>query len=205
MRIPNEIKAGIVVLSAMAIGAYFFIKTSSEFQEETYTIKTYFNYAGDLKKDAAVKLAGVYSGRVSEIRFIYDSATKIECVLTLNQSVKIRKDAVAYIGTSGFIGDTYIGLTPGSSPEFLQQGEAILSEDPIEMRELFKKADKIANELEKTLVEVRTVAINVNGMVVENRPAIQRMVTHLESTGRNFEEFSAEVKKHPWKLLFKGE
>ena len=47
MKVSNEIKAGIVVASAIAIAFLFFGKTAS-FRQETYDLKTYFGYAGDL-------------------------------------------------------------------------------------------------------------------------------------------------------------
>jgi len=68
-----------------------------------------------------------------------------------------------------------------------------------------KKADKIADSLDKTLLEVKSLAANVNGVVEENKPGIKQIITNLEDTTQNFKEFSADVKKNPWKLLFKGE
>ena len=123
----------------------------------------------------------------------------------MNGGVKVRKDSIAYIGTTGFIGDAYVGITPGRSPEFLEAGETVTAEDPVQMRELMKKAERIADELDATLVEVKSLASNVNGVFTDNRRGIDNIVSNLEFTTRNFREFSEDVKKHPWKLLFKGE
>ena len=205
MKMSNEIKAGVVILAGIAVGVYFFAKTAS-FKTETYDLKTYFTYAGDLQKDAVVKLSGIEAGRVRDIKFVYGTDTKVECTLTLDSStIKVRKDAIAYIGTAGFVGDAYIGLTTGTAAEFFKAGETVASEDPIQMRELMKKADKIADGLDKTLTEVKALASNVNGVVTENKPGIAGIVTNLEGTSQNFKEFSEDIKNHPWKLLFKGE
>jgi len=211
MRVSNELKAGIVVLIGIGLVAMFYVKTA-KVETKTYQIKTTFGYAGDLKNNAVVKLSGIEVGRLKTIDFKYDPETKVECVMELKEGVKVRKDAIAYIGTAGFVGDAYIGITAGSADQFVAPEEAIPSEDPIQMRELMKKADKIASTLDDTLKEVKTLAMNanttvtnLNGMLTDNRKGISNIVSNLESTTQNFKEFSEDVKKHPWKLLFKGE
>ncbi|MBD3296037.1 MAG: MCE family protein [Candidatus Omnitrophica bacterium] len=195
MKVPNEIKAGSVVLIAVAIGFIFFFKTMS-LTRDTYEVKTYFGYAGDLKQDAIVKLAGIEVGRVTDINFIYGADTKVECVLELDEKARIRTDSIAYIGTAGFVGDAYIGITRGKAPEFLGRQDAVKSEDPVQMRELMKKADGIAENLDDILLEVKS-------LVKENRPNLDSIILNLEDTTKNFKEFSEDVKSHPWKLLFK--
>ncbi|MBD3379868.1 MAG: MCE family protein [Candidatus Omnitrophica bacterium] len=197
MRMANEMKAGIVIIVAIAIAVLFFLKTA-DFDTTTYELKTYFGYAGDLKPDAIVKLSGIEVGRVTGIKFIYGDDTKVECVLELTGDAKVRKDAIAYIGTAGFVGDAYVGLTPGTSAEFLEKGGVVASEDPVQMRILMKKADKIADSLNGILADVKAI-------VGDNKQGFDNIVNNLEGTTRNFEEFSADIKKHPWKLLFKGE
>ncbi len=197
MRFTNEIKAGVVVLVAIAIGIFFFGKTAN-FKAKTYDIKTYFVYAGDLKTDAIVKLSGIEVGRVKDINFLYDPKTTVECIIELDASAKVRKDTIAYIGTAGFVGDAFVGLTPGESAEFVQPGEAVASEDPIQMRLLMKKADQIASNLDNILAQVKEI-------VTDNKDNLDNIILNFEATSQNFKEFSDDVKKHPWKLLFKGE
>ncbi|HPS20058.1 MAG TPA: MlaD family protein [Candidatus Omnitrophota bacterium] len=211
MRLSNELKAGVVILVGIGLIAMFYVRTS-KVETKTYQIKTTFGYAGDLKNNAVVKLSGIEVGRLKSINFQYDPDTKVECVLELKDGVKVRKDAIAYIGTAGFVGDAYIGITAGAAKEFVSPDEVIPSEDPIQMRELLKKADKIASTLDDTLKEVKglaananTAVTNFNGILTDNKKGISNIVSNLEGTTKNFEEFSEDVKKHPWKLLFKGE
>ena len=86
----------------------------------------------------------------------------------------------------------------------MEEGSTLASEDPIEMRKLMKKVDVIAENLDKTLAEARALAQNLNGVVKDNRPKIDSIVIKLESTADNFNEFSDDIKRHPWKLLIKG-
>ena len=197
MRFSNEIKAGLVVVVAILLAVFFFANTA-KFPVETYSVKTSFRFAGDLKTDAIVKLSGVEVGRLKKISFVYDPDTKVECLLEVDSTAKIREDSIAYVGTAGFVGDAYIGITPGTSGTFVKSGASIASEDPIQMRILFKKADAIADNMDKILAEVKT-------LVVDNRQNLNNIITNVEAVTENFKEFSQDVKDHPWKLLFKGE
>ncbi len=196
MKISNEIKAGIVVLVALAITIFFFAKTVT-FQHRKYDLKTCFVYAGDLKNDALVKLSGVEVGRLKSMKFKYDEkGTRVECLLELSADAKVRSDSMAYIAASGFVGDAYIGITPGKAEDFVKAGTVIASEDPVQMRLLMKKADEIANNLDGILADVRSV-------VSDNKQNLDNIVLNLEATTENFKEFSEDVKSNPWKLLFK--
>jgi phospholipid/cholesterol/gamma-HCH transport system substrate-binding protein len=92
---------------------------------EGYHISARFDNIGGLKVKAPVSMAGVRVGRVSDIRF--DSQT-YEALVTLNiehQYNRIPDDTFAKIYTAGLLGEQYIGLEAGGSPEFLNEGSEI--------------------------------------------------------------------------------
>src|SRR3989338_1798674 len=204
MKISNELKTGVIVVAAIVVGVVFWVKTT-DFSGKPYRIKTYFNYAEGVKVDSIVKLSGIDVGRVEKIRFEYVPDTKVELILTLDKKAKAREDSIAFISTSGLIGDAYIGITPGSpDKQFVKEGAILMSEDPVEVRKLMKRAEGIADNLDKTLVEVKTLAGNLNGVVTDNKTCIDNIAVNLERTAVNFKEFSEDIKRHPWKLLMKG-
>lgn len=204
MKITNEVKTGMVVIAAFLVGIIFWVKTT-DFNAGPYKLKTYFNYAEGVKPDSIVKLSGIEVGRVETIKFQYAPETKIELVMAIDRKAKVREDSIAFISTSGMIGDAYIGITPGSpDKQFVKDGATLISEDPVETRKLMKMADSISENLDKTLVEVKNLAENVNGVVKENKTKIDNIAANLETTSANFKELSEDMKKHPWKLLMKG-
>lgn len=204
MKISNELKTGLMVVLALAVAVMFWVKTT-DFTGKPYRVKTYFNYAEGVKKDSIVKLSGIEIGRVESITFRYDPDTKVELVLALNKNAKIRDDSIAFISTSGMIGDAYIGLTAGSPDKpFVKEGAILINEDPVEMRKLMKKADAISENLDKTLLQVKDLAANLNDVVAGNKEKIDVIASDLQSTATNFKEFSEDIKQHPWKLLMKG-
>jgi len=197
MKINNEIKTGLVVVAGILVAVMFWVKTT-DFSSKPYLVKTFFNYADGLKVDSIVKLVGIEVGRIEEIKLVYTPETKIEITLSIDDKAKLREDSIAFISTSGMIGDAYIGITPGSVDKpYVKNGGQIPSEDPVEMRKLMKKADSIADNLDKTLAEVKT-------LVSDNRAKVANIASNLEVTTANFKEFSEDIKLHPWKLLMKG-
>ena len=80
---------------------------------------------------------------------------------------------------------------------YVKGGGQIPSEDPVEMRKLMKKADAIADNLDKTLVQIKS-------LVSDNKSKVDNIASNLEATAANFKEFSEDIKQHPWKLLMKG-
>lgn len=203
MRITNELKTGLVVVAAIAVASIFWVRTAS-FSGKPYRLKTLFNYAEGIKPDSIVKLSGIEIGRVENIKFMYAPETKVELTLLLNRNAKVHDDSIAFISTSGIVGDAFLGLTPGS-PErpFAKNGDMIMGEDPVEMRKLMKKADAIADNLDKTLVEFKELAGGLNGVLKDNKSKIDSILSNLEKTSVNFNEFSEDLKKNPWKLLSK--
>jgi len=190
-------------VAGIAAVALFYVKTTS-FNPAPYKVKTSFTYADGVKQDSIVKLSGIEVGRVTDIRFQYDPETKVVMELTLDQKAKLHEDTIAFISTSGMIGDAYIGLTSGSADKpVVKAGGTIASEDPIEMRKFWKKADAIATSLDQTLLQIKSLAANVNGVVTDNRPRIDSIMMNIEAAAVNFKDFSEDLKQHPWKLLMK--
>lgn len=94
--------------------------------ESGYTVVAHFDNIGGLKRQAAVKSAGVVVGRVQSITF--DSKTyQARVELALNQGVNFPKDTSAKILTAGLLGEQYIGLEPGYGETNLAQGDSIKS------------------------------------------------------------------------------
>ncbi|MFA5085123.1 MAG: MlaD family protein [Candidatus Omnitrophota bacterium] len=203
MKVTNELKTGLIVVAAIAVAAIFWLKTTN-FSDRPYRLKTQFNYAEGLKADSVVKLSGIEIGRIEDIRFIYSPETKVELVLLLDKDAKIHEDSIAYISSSGIVGDAFLGLTPGSPDKpFAKDGDTVSSEDPVEMRKIMRQVDTIAGSLDKTLEDFRELTSNVNGVVRDNRTKIDSLLVNLEQTAVNFKEFSEDIKKNPWKLLSK--
>ena len=91
----------------------------------TYTVTAKFDNIGDLKAGSPVTMAGVTIGRVDAIRF---DPKDYKAAVTLSietQYSEIPDDSDASIQTAGLLGGKYIGIGPGGSETFLQNGGQI--------------------------------------------------------------------------------
>ncbi|WP_199930363.1 outer membrane lipid asymmetry maintenance protein MlaD [Sedimenticola thiotaurini] len=145
----------ILVGAFMAAGlvAFFFLamqvsNLSNSGNGEGYDVIARFDNIGSLKVRSPVTMAGVRIGRVSGIDF--DRET-YEAVVTLRIESRydvIPDDSFAKIFTAGLLGEQYIGLDPGGSEKYLQQGSEIsLTQSALVLEEiigqfLFSKAEE---------------------------------------------------------------
>ncbi len=205
--ITNELKVGILVIVCLAVLAGFLYKTGSlDFSKEGYELQVLFSRVGGVQVSAPVRVAGVEVGRVTDISLCCEEDTKVILTLWLKEGTRVRKDAVAHITALGLMGEKYIEISAGSSDApFVNGGDKICGEDPMQLDALARKGETIAETLQETLEHIKILAENSNTVVADNKEKIDSLFSNLELTSQNFKEFSEDVKRHPWKLLSKGD
>ena len=90
-----------------------------------YPLVARFTQLGQLRTNAPVKIGGVIVGQVQKIEL--DPKT-FQSVVTLSidgRYNELSADTSAGIFTSGLLGESYIGLSPGGDPESLKPGDEI--------------------------------------------------------------------------------
>ena len=123
-----ELGTGLFVLLGMA--ALFFLTTQTTGSNtlsgtEMYSVTARFDNVGSLKERAPVAMSGVTIGRVRSVAFDPEA---LEAVVTFdieNRYSMIPEDSDASILTAGLLGSQYIGLQPGGSDFFLEEGSEI--------------------------------------------------------------------------------
>jgi phospholipid/cholesterol/gamma-HCH transport system substrate-binding protein len=93
-----------------------------------YTVTAAFDNVGGLKVDAAVKIAGVKVGQVTEIGLEASREHKAIVVLVLDERYgTIPLDSVAAIQTNSLLGGNFIAINPGGAVTSLHDGSEILA------------------------------------------------------------------------------
>ena len=123
-----EMGTGLFVLLGMT-AAFFLITQTTGSQalsgNESYTVTARFQNVGSLKARAPVAMSGVTIGRVQDVVF---DPVALEAVVTFDIDQRydqIPDDSDASILTAGLLGSQYIGLQPGGSEFFLENGSEI--------------------------------------------------------------------------------
>lgn len=123
------IGTGLFILLGFAALAYLATQTTSVVnlhRGDSYTIKARFGNIGQLKDRAPVKIAGVRIGAVQSIQLEPQRMDALVVLSIDKQYNDIPDDSSAAIFTSGLLGDQYVGIEPGGSPDVLHNGDEML-------------------------------------------------------------------------------
>ena len=137
-----QVGTGLFILLGFAALAYLATQTTSLAnyrQGASYDIVARFTNIGQLKLRSPVKVAGVRVGSVEGISLEPD---KLDAKITLaiDDRYKIPDDSAAAIFTSGLLGDQYVALQPGGSPDNFKNGdEVVLTQSSMQLEELIGK------------------------------------------------------------------
>ena len=131
MRQTRSVEFGTGLFVLLGIGALFFLTTQTtggdDFDaSEVYEVQARFQNVGSLKRRAPVSMAGVTIGRVTGVEFDGESLEAVVTFVIDKQYDKIPDDSDASVLTSGLLGSQYIGLQPGGSDLYLEDGGEIL-------------------------------------------------------------------------------
>ncbi len=193
--ISFEVKVGIFILIGFII-LFVMIFSIGEvyFFRPGYHINVTFNFANGIAMNAPVRLAGIEVGEVDNIRIYYDTneeRTKVELSAWIKRDVSIEEDAEAVINTLGLLGEKYLEVFPGKSKRFLADNSVLAGIDPI-------STENMTIELKKLLDTLVTVAERIE----KGEGTVGRLLTD-DSLYQNLEDFTADIKKNPWKLMNK--
>lgn len=92
--------------------------------QASYPVVAKFDNIGGLKRQAAVKSAGVVVGRVDSITFD-DKSFQARVALAIESRYVFPKDSSLKILTSGLLGEQYIGIEAGADEKALAAGDTI--------------------------------------------------------------------------------
>ena len=138
-----QVGTGLFILLGFAALAYLATQTTSVAnfrQGDSYTLKARFTNIGQLKLRAPVKISGVRIGSVEAIDL---DAIKLDALVTISVDKRyndLPDDSAAAIFTSGLLGDQYVSIQPGGSPEAMKEGdEFVLTQSSIQLEDLIGK------------------------------------------------------------------
>ena len=138
-----QLGTGLFILLGFAALAYLATQTTSVAnfrQGDSYTLQASFSNIGQLKLGAPVKMAGVRIGSVSSIDL---DPVKLDAKVKIAVSKRydaLPDDSSAAIFTSGLLGDQYVAIQTGGSPEVFKDGdEFILTQSSMQLEDLIGK------------------------------------------------------------------
>jgi phospholipid/cholesterol/gamma-HCH transport system substrate-binding protein len=128
-RSRNDVWVGLFVLIGAAALVFLALQSANLLSlsfQPTYKVVAKFDNIGGLKRQAAVKSAGVVVGRVEAIGFD-DKSFQARVTIALDSRYAFPRDTSLKILTSGLLGEQYIGVEAGAEEKNLSPGDTITS------------------------------------------------------------------------------
>jgi phospholipid/cholesterol/gamma-HCH transport system substrate-binding protein len=175
--VTTEAKVGFFVLASIGLGMYTLIRlVNAEFRGGGVPYRTYLSYAGGLEAGNDVLFAGINAGKVKAVQPWAKDPTRIEILLELKQDIPVNEKSVAKLGSTSFMSDTALMISPGSnSAPRLHAGAVIPSAESPSMDEITGEVSAVADnanglikqlkgELGPISTDARTLLANLNSM-----------------------------------------
>lgn len=164
-----EAKVGLFVFIGLALLAVLLIQFSkgTSIFHGTYTLQLQSANVGGLKPRAAVLLAGVQVGSVTDIKLAPDDKS-VTMYLSIYKQFQIYRDSRFAIEESGFLGDQYVAILPTQNEGgTLTNNESVECEPPFNLQEMAHSAagfveriDDTARKLDASVSELQRVVLN---------------------------------------------
>ena len=123
----NDVWVGLFVLIGAVAILFLALQSANLLSlslQPTYRVVAKFDNIGGLKRQAAVKSAGVVVGRVESISFD-DKSYQARVTLALENRYAFPKDSSLKVLTSGLLGEQYIGVEAGADEKSIAPGDTI--------------------------------------------------------------------------------
>ncbi len=201
----SEIKAGMFIFLSLIVLAVFIFMLGDvkERFKPKKNVRVVFNFTVGLEVGAPVRYAGLQVGRVKEIDLLNsldeEGVDRVIVLAQINPSIKVRRDSIASIKTSGLMGGPYLEIRPGSSSSpVLKEGEQLMGQEPFQftqmgdmveemvfqVRKFTQLADALTTDSRETLKAFKTSLESLNAILVDNREEIRENLKNLARVSR---------------------
>lgn len=182
----SELKVGVFTTVALVVLGYMIIVTGScgdWFRKpEGFRATALFASIAGLEKKAAVRIAGVRVGEVSEIRLTPQGFAEVS--LLISEEMQLHADATAAVSSLGLMGEKYVEIFPGSeSAPLMGEGAVIRGKEPLSIDQMGAQILSISTDIKALTSSLSTVLGSEEGQA------------RLKSIVTNFAEFSDELRK----------
>lgn len=179
MIFSKEVKVGLlatITLTIVYIG-FNYLK-GKEIYPAAHIYYTTYNNARGLTTANQVTINGFQVGRIQQVEILPEQAYQVRVTLAIDKHIKLTKNTVARLESSGLLGQKTIAL-------LVKEGELLKNQDTLlsEMEQDF--TTKFAESTLPALDDARTLALLINKFMhnlVENTGRINAIFTNLERT-----------------------
>jgi len=146
----NNIRLGLFVTlgTAILIVGLYFIGSNRNIFSNTIKISAHFYNVNGLMAGNNVRYAGIDIGTVDKVRIENDSSVTVYMIIEKQNSIFIKKNSIATVGTDGLMGNKLVNINPGSGlSTIVEDGDVIASLKPVENEEMIRTLNQTNENL----------------------------------------------------------
>lgn len=155
-----QLKAGVVASVALIIAAMliFLLTGQSSFFTGEFELKTFLDDSAGMTENAPVRVNGILAGHIKSVRLsgLKDPRKTVEVVMAINEKYRlaIPQDSNAAISASNLLGDKYINITKGLSPEAVKPGAEIAALQTQDIPEILSQSSALLGQFQSILTRL---------------------------------------------------
>lgn len=153
----RKMRVGLFVGGTLAVLAVFILlvgDVSYLFKKAGYALNVDVPSAAGLDSKAVVKMAGVKIGFVRDIQL---SGIRARVVMSVDSGVRVPNDSKAVFSTLGLLGEKYVEIDPGKSPEFCRDGDTIQGAQKAGFDQVGELLSSVGGEIQAAASSLRNV------------------------------------------------
>jgi phospholipid/cholesterol/gamma-HCH transport system substrate-binding protein len=163
----RNFRLGLFLLTTLLVlGVSVFLVGRQEMRfGSNYRVRSEFDNVAGLSEGADVRVGGIRIGTVQSIQLPKRPDGKVTVTMNLAKETQsiVKQDSVAAIQSSGLLGDKYVEISFGSvDAAGLKGGEKIESEPPLDVADLYHKANQLLDTSQGALENILGATDNLN-------------------------------------------
>ena len=193
----EKMKLGIFVIvgSFLLVLTVYLIGNKQQLFGSSFEISAVFKNVNGLQKGNNVRFSGINVGTVKAIEMSNDTTIRVIMTIEDDMMGKIKKDAIAAIGSDGLVGSMIINITPGKGGDAAENGDEIRTLSKIASEDLLRTLN-VTNENAALLTEDLLTLTNA---VVKGKGTLGKLIfdstmaRNLSLTVENLQKVSVDA------------
>lgn len=189
----TEFAVGLFIVLVLVAFGYMTLKVGkwSIKKEKIYCIYGLFKNASGLEVKRHIRAAGVDIGYIKNIT-LSDRKAKVE--MAIYEKYKIPEDSIAYVKSTGLLGEKCIDISLGVSNRYLSDGDEIKqTESEVELAEVARSVNKLLSDenierVRETLQNLESLASKISLQVEENRENLKASIENIRQITRTLKK-----------------
>ncbi|MCH7754528.1 MCE family protein [candidate division KSB1 bacterium] len=190
-KIGAEVASGVAIFLAfiILIAGFLFLKNTL-FRTGTYTLLIEFNDITGLEPADMVSVSGLRIGKVDDFEL---RGLKVFVTISISPDVQLPTDSHAQIKSLGMVGEKFIDIRPGTSTNFLKDGDTLQGKSVSDFSDLTGSAEGLMLQAEELLGNIKIAFENI--FDAQGQADLKETLAHLRSLSATLNNNSGHIAK----------